>query len=110
MVNGIITNPLFFILASLMGWIFIKEIANLCGYKNKILKYIGNATMPIMLFHFLCFKLVSIAYLWIAKKPLFLLASFPVLSDVPKYLWIFYTIIGVCVPLVINSIYLKLNK
>lgn len=102
--QGIIINPLFYIFASLSGWILLRSFAVLQSKKQKIFQYLGNNTMPILLLHFLSFKIISFIYLFITNQPLLLLASFPVLNNIPDYLWICYTFTAIIVPITIEKI------
>lgn len=74
-------NPVFLLIASICGWQFLYEISyylvntSIC----EILTCFGKNTMAIVSLHFLCFKVVNCAGVLIEEKPLFLIASFPVL-------------------------------
>lgn len=108
---GHITSIPFYIICSLLGWITIRSISSVfVGYSKKIMIRIGYNTLPIVLMHFLSFKLVSYVYLQIKGLDLIYLASFPVLYNAPRYLWILYTVVGVSIPLAVNYIYIKVKK
>ena len=66
------------------------------------LDFVGKKTLYILIFHFISFKIVSLAYLIINKMPFTELASFPIVENDNKYLWIIYSIVGVLVPLLIK--------
>lgn len=96
---GSITNVFYFFVVSVSGWIVCWIIAeHVPGLLQKKMEYLGLHTKWIIILHFLCFKIVSAIYLGIAEKNMVLLATYPVLENVP-YLWIFYLIIGVTVPI-----------
>lgn len=100
-----IVNPFFFILCSISGWILLMSIAKQiikARSFSKYLIYVGKHTMPILALHLLSFKLVSLMYILVHGRPICLLASFHILFETPLYYWIFYTIIGVAVPLMID--------
>lgn len=108
---GHITNIPFYIICSLLGWITIRSISSVfVGHIKEMMVRIGYNTLSIVLMHFLCFKLVSYAYLQIRGLDQIYLASFPVLYNAPRYLWVLYTIVGVSVPLAVNYIYIKVKK
>ena len=63
--------------------------------------YIGGKTLYILTFHFLCFKPVSLLWLWAHGEPLDRLSEFPILAGTDSLLWVAYTLAGVALPLVI---------
>ena len=63
--------------------------------------YIGGKTLYILTFHFLCFKPVSLLWLWAHGDPLDRLSEFPILAGTDSMLWVAYTLAGVALPLVI---------
>ena len=67
-----------------------------------ILDYIGKRTLYILIFHFISFKIVSLALITIDNKPFTELASFPVIENNSSFLWIIYSIAGVTIPLLIK--------
>ncbi len=69
----------------------------------KALDFVGKKTLYILIFHFISFKIVSLVYLIINKKPLTELASFPIVESNSPYLWIIYSIVGIVVPLLIKQ-------
>ncbi|MCI6878041.1 MAG: hypothetical protein MR840_04490 [Solobacterium sp.] len=100
-----IVNPFFYIICSLCGWILLMSTAKLIMKSrpfSKCLIYVGKHTMPILALHLLSFKLVSLMYILVHGRPICLLASFHILFETPSYYWIFYTIIGVAVPFMID--------
>ena len=60
--------------------------------------------MPIVLFHILAFKLVNLAVIVVQEEPMYRMAEFPAMCRTGLW-WIFYTIIGVAVPLLAADIY-----
>ena len=67
-----------------------------------VLDFVGRKTLYILIFHFISFKIVSLVYIVINKRPFTELASFPVVENDNKYLWIIYSITGVLIPLLIK--------
>lgn len=67
--------------------------------------YIGERTLYILIFHFLAFKLVSIAYIYYKDFPINCLVQFPVLKETNSYLWIFYSLIGMAISLLIWELF-----
>ena len=87
-------------MAGIIGIILI--INELLKYNFvSILIYIGNKTLYILIFHFLAFKLISFIYLYFNDLSIDLLTEFPVLEKTNSWIWIAYTIGGICFPLVI---------
>ena len=79
-------------------------------YCQKILVYIGNNTMPILVLHFLSNKLVSILIIIIYNLPIERLAECAVIYDYSKLgWWVAYLIVGITVPLVSCELFAKLK-
>ena len=68
------------------------------------LTFIGKHTMSILFMHILAFKLVSVCYCLAVGKPMYMVASWPVIFDAPEYVLIIYTIVGVALPLVADTV------
>ena len=78
---------------------------------NKFLVYIGNNTLPILTWHFLCFKLVSLLIIKIHDLPIEMLAHFPVIPEyAPQGWWIGYTIVGLGISLGINALFRSIGR
>lgn len=110
---GIITNIFFFMLASILGWLFVMPIGYSIVGENilsKGLEYMGKHTMCIIALHLISFKLVSAFYLLITNSDFMLLASFPVLDKTNRILWVFYSLVGVFLPLLLDMFYRKCKK
>ena len=72
---------------------------------TKFLTFIGNHTMPILIWHFLCFKLVSLVIILVYSLPVEQLAEFPVIeTHATRYWWLAYVFIGSTLPLLLDSI------
>lgn len=66
---------------------------------RRFLQFTGDNTLSILTWHFLSFKLVSLAIIGIEGLPIEMLAMFPVVKGVPEWYCIFYIIAGVAIPL-----------
>lgn len=67
---------------------------------REILVYIGNHTLEILTWHFLCFKVVSFIIITIYELPTEQLAEFPVIQQYAyEGWWFIYLLVGVCFPL-----------
>ncbi len=97
-----IVNPLFLIATTFLGMAMLASLAS--DLENNIvggwLTFIGKHTMSILFMHILAFKLVSVCYCLAVSKPLYMVASWPVIFDAPEYVLLIYTIVGVALPLV----------
>ncbi len=105
--NNTYVNPIFMLVASLMGWQMLHELAFFIR-KVKIFENIvacmGQNTLAIVLLHFLCFKAVS--YIGVACKgmPLCTVAAFPFLFEGP--LWcIAYLLVGLIIPICLSILW-----
>lgn len=72
-------------------------------FQSKIqeyLIYIGNNTLTILTWHFLCFKLVSLIIIIYYKEPIARLAEFPVITEYSRNGWfIIYFLFGILIPI-----------
>ncbi|MBQ2350962.1 MAG: acyltransferase family protein [Bacteroidales bacterium] len=105
-------NPLFLIIASFAGWQFLYETATFIKRFNLIsrtIKFINKNAITILALHFLSFKIITGLILLIEDLPSFMLASFPVLCD-DHFWWIAYTLVGIAVPCLINTIGAKIGN
>lgn len=92
------------LLLSVAGYIVIMYVSAFLDnikHINKLLVFIGQNTMPIILLHFLAFKVITYAQICLYGLPKFYLASFPILYNKP-YWFIFYTIAGIFIPIILN--------
>jgi fucose 4-O-acetylase-like acetyltransferase len=72
---------------------------------SNLITNIGNKTIEILTWHFLCFKIVSMIIIAYDGLPIEHLAEFPVMRPYnTQGWWICYFIIGVAVP-VIGAVY-----
>jgi len=111
LIANLYPNPLFLIVASISGWFLMYSIASLMqGWKySQGIIFIGKNTMPIILLHFLCFKIVNFGGVVYYGLPFALCGVSPVLFK-DGYWWAPYTIAGVLCPLLVNQLYIYLKK
>lgn len=95
---------------AICGTIMILNISRYIATKScklkKILVFIGDNTMTVLTWHFLCFKIVSLIIIKYYGLPIEQLASFPVIQK-HDWWWIAYSIVGVGVPLSIKYLLQK---
>lgn len=94
-------NPVFFLVASFSGWLFLYELAFLIQkvrWLENIISCIGRNTMSVIVLHFLCFKIVNFIGAICEGKPLCLVAVFPILYQGSLW-WIAYSLVGVGIPI-----------
>lgn len=68
---------------------------------KKILMFIGDNTMAVLTWHFLCFKIVSLIIIGVYGLPIEQLAYFPVIPEFRSW-WVVYLIVGAGVPLIVK--------
>ena len=105
-------NPLFLLISSFAGWQFLYETSYFIKRFNPVqraLTYISKNAIPILALQFLSFKLVTAIAIKINGHHDFELAAFPVLYD-NGFWWLPYTIVGIAVPCLINTILGKIKK
>ena len=79
-----------------LPWTLVKEESMF----SKVINYIGNNTLTILTWHFVCFKLVAFVLIRIYHLPEYYLTMFPVISEYSdKGWWVAYFLIGVTLPL-----------
>lgn len=88
-------------------WLSRKIMDKNCFKSRKLLIFVGNNTLNILIWHFLCFKLVSFLIIHLYNLPIGSLAEFPVLKDYASQgWWMVYTLLGVTMPLLFTKIIL----
>ena len=104
-----VSNPVMYLVSSYAGFITVYGIAVLLQklkYTSSSLCVIGRHTLSVVLFHFLCFKIVSVIQCVIYHQPMYRVASFPVFYSKNGW-WLAYTIAGIGIPVVLGSVYKK---
>lgn len=62
-------------------------------------KYLGDKTLYILTFHFLCFKAAAWCYLYFTNGSIEHLSEFPHMETGEWWMWIVYLIVGIALPL-----------
>lgn len=105
-------GPIFLLAASLAGWVLVRQAACLAAVWPKfsaVLAYLGRATMPIVILHFLSFKLVTWLGLLATGGEPYLLAAFPTYFTGGLW-WLAYTVVGLALPLAGDWVYKKVRE
>ena len=105
-------NPLFMLVSSLSGWFFLLGISGLLEkvkYIYSLFIILGQNTLGIVIFHFLCFKPVNLIIANIKNWSLSTVAGFPV-NYINGLWWIAFTITGTIIPIAIWSIWKIIKK
>lgn len=100
-------NLILYYLLSLSGVITIFNVSrwlNNISF-NTYLYYIGNNTMPILALNLLALKVGNLLKIWIFNMPIDKLSSYTIIYEHNNCFWVLYTIIGVAIPLICNSLY-----
>lgn len=108
---GYVSSIMFYLFASLFGWIMLYFVADLIGEVNlgNGLRYIGQHSLPVVLLHFLSFKLVSAVYCLLTDNPMLLIAWYPSIKTSGN-LWLYYGVVGVVVPIACYEVYIRAKK
>lgn len=98
-------SPVFLLFVSLAGWLMLYEVSFFLAETKfgKTIEVVGENSLTIMILHFLSFKLVSFVGILFEHKPFYLMAAFPTLYNDGGW-WIFYTFVGVGMPILIIKI------
>ena len=109
LVSSKICNPAILTIYSLIGFVMVYNISFKLQHVSKLisesLAYIGRNTMPILILHFICIKLIQIImnlYNIDVNISSLLIFSSPY--------WLLYSIIGIGMPLYLNHLYIKIKK
>lgn len=81
-------------------------IASKEGWIKDMLVYVGNNTLTVLTWHFLCFKIVSLVIILVYNLPIEQLACFPIIPEYASW-WIAYFVVGTGVPLAILGLQQK---
>lgn len=111
--KNIFPNPISLILSSLCGIYFVLHISKIIYNKStvltNVLAYIGRNTLPIIAFHLFSFKVVMLFQLYFGVIKFEQLAILNGVNN--NNLWyVFYILIGVTVPLIINFAIQKIKS
>lgn len=96
--------PLYFCTAVIAIWAIFSLLytfsENFSPFVDKVMLRIGKATLPILTWHFLSFKLVSLSIIFLYCLPIDMLAMHPTIGlYAEKGWWIMYFLVGIFVPL-----------
>jgi fucose 4-O-acetylase-like acetyltransferase len=82
---------------ALCQWL-LSTSSSLVTRLSAALDYIGNHTLRILTWHFLCFKAVTLLIILFYGLPIEQLAALPILEEqAAQGWWLLYTLAGVCV-------------
>lgn len=106
----IIPYSIFAIMGTIMVLNVSYWISNSCNAIKHLLMFIGDHTLEILTWHFLCFKIVSLLIIEIHGLPIEQLAYFPTVRGYSHIYWPLYTIVGVSMPLLFTCCRIKIHK
>ncbi len=76
---------------------------------NRILHYIGNNTMIILVLHLSVFKIGNLSKIFLYDLPISRIGDYKVISEYNDYYWLVYAVIGVFLSLLIGKLIGALN-
>ena len=106
-------NPLFLVICSFSGWLFLYSSAYFIKYipwLKRLMLIIGKRTLPIVILHFLSFKFVAAIAVKSYNLPSFCMAAYPNLYGKRGLWWLAYVIVGVSFPVIASIIYEKIVR
>ena len=93
-----------YFIAAIAGSVSTISVARILSkWKIEYLSQIGKSTVFIYFLHFFVYKILTLAFIVTSSMSINLLAIIPYPKTLPSFVWIFYTIIGVTVPILIKS-------
>lgn len=110
--NNDYVNPIFMLAASLGGWFFLFGIAGLLEnikIINSVFIVLGQNTLALVIFHFLCFKPINLIVSLVKGWPLSTVSGFPV-NYTDGCWWIAFTITGTVIPIGIWLVWKRIKK
>lgn len=109
--EGIFINYYFAFIVAIVGCYMCMSVSSRLSknYLTQTLIYIGDNTLAILTWHFLMFKLVSLAKIYLYNYDITWLAKFPIIAEKNSIWWIAYCIVGIGMSLIIHTL-IKHNK
>ena len=114
---GSITSVWSYAVCGILGFIFafcLSNMLNNCKCTKKFanaMSYIGQNTKPIMVYHLIFFKPVALIYILIFGLSFESLRQFPIVIDEnDKWMWIFYSISGLTLSLLMDKLVKMLKE
>lgn len=97
-------------ICAICGTIMTLNISHYIALKESWIKnmlvYVGNNTLTVLTWHFLCFKIVSLVIIKYYNLPIEQLAYFPIISEYNSW-WLGYSIVGTGLPLSLKYLVYK---
>ena len=107
--KNLYTNPPFFVACSILGWFFVYGLSVIISKikLNKIIMYIGEKSLYVLLFHLMFFKLINLLICIYKGDPKSMVSKFPVAYN--GYYSLLYFVGGIILSLLLAIIinYLK---
>ncbi|MBW4846025.1 MAG: acyltransferase family protein [Lachnospiraceae bacterium] len=107
---NVITNPIFFLLCSIIGFCLSVSIYKLCIQLSKLViltfNYLGRNSIWIMMLHFISFKFIALLQIGFYGDGIEKLASHPVYISSGGW-WVVYSIAGICIPILVMVLFRK---
>ena len=103
----IYTNILYFVTVSILGWLFTYSLSHYLSkikYLKNILKYIGENSIYILIYHFISFKIINIILVVLLRDNITLISAFPTLYK-DNFYWIIYTVFGIIFSIIIGQMF-----
>lgn len=104
---NIYTNILYFVVVSILGWFFTYSLSYYLSkikYIKNILKYIGENSIYILIYHFISFKIINLILVILLRDDITLISTFPTLYK-DNFYWIIYIIFGIIFSIIIGKMF-----
>jgi hypothetical protein len=107
---------LYYTIPAITGTMVVFEVSRyintrLHGVSKSLMLFTGEHTLSVMALHFSTFKMVSLGYILVCGLSIERLVDFPVIRELAStgFGLLFYTLFGVCVPLVLAWLWIKIK-
>lgn len=80
------------------------------SFLQRMLKYTGCHTLSILTLSMLSFKVVNLIKIAVFQLPIGRIGDFPVINIYNDFFWILYSAVGVALPLILATVYLRLKR
>lgn len=105
-------NIYIYISTSILGFISILTISNKLVNTNigRVMEYLGDRTMPILILHFIYFRIVTWCIIIINNDNISLLSKHPLPEIYANKYWLIYIILGIALPILTYILYLSIIR
>lgn len=101
-----------FFFTGILGYMFVISISKKLATTSlsKILVYVGDRTLSILILHFIVFRLITYFIILLTNDDYKLIINHPLPKEYVDNYWFYYLCLGIIIPLLLDRIYLMIEK